>query len=119
MKMLLLIILFVFNSVKIDNTIPTEAQKIQLLITYVEQLKGVTFIRNGDEHSAKDAAKFFRKKFDRKKAEIKTARDFISKCASVSTTSGKPYQIKFADGKVMTTEEVLNKELVRIESCIK
>jgi hypothetical protein len=94
---------------------PTEAEKIQMLITYVEQLKDAKFIRNGDEHTAKEAAKFFRKKLDRKEKEVKTARDFIAKCASVSTTSGKPYEIKFANGKILTTAEALTKELERIE----
>lgn len=114
MKKLLIALLIFFNvSAKAAN--PTEAQKIEMLITYVSNLKDATFIRNGSEYKAKDAVKFFRHKLDRHKNDVKTAKDFITKCASISTSSGKPYQIRFSNGKVMTTGEALTKELERIE----
>jgi hypothetical protein len=94
----------------------SEEQKIQSLITYMEGLDKAVFIRNGDEYSAKQAGKFLREKWKRKADKIKTAKDFIVTCGSISSTSGKPYQVKFADGTLVNTQDLLVKELARIEA---
>lgn len=96
----------------------SEAEKINRLISYVEKLDNVVFIRNGSEYTAAQAARFLREKHKRKKDEVRTAKDFILKCASVSSTSGQYYQVKFPDGKIVNTQELLVKELVRIEKDI-
>jgi len=93
----------------------TEQQKIDALIRYVAGLQGATFIRNGSEYAAKDAAEHLELK--RKKAgdRVKTARDFIDGLATESYLSGKPYQIRMKDGKTYSSREVLLKELARLE----
>lgn len=78
--------------------VPAEKAKIEALITHVENLKDATFVRNGSGHDAKSAAKFLRGKWQANDKEIRTAADFIAKAASVSSTTGKPYVIRFKDG---------------------
>ena len=66
----------------------TEQQKIESLIQHVATLPDAKFVRNNKEYDAATAAKFLRGKWDAHAAEIKTARDFIDKAASVSSTTG-------------------------------
>jgi hypothetical protein len=66
----------------------TEKQKIEALINHVEEMAGAKFVRNETEYDAKTAAKFLRGKWEQD-AGIKTARDFIDKAASASSTTGR------------------------------
>src|SRR5262245_40990001 len=90
---------------------PLEAQKIQYLIHSIETLEGAHFIRNGTAYDAKAAADHLRLKLSKAGGRVKTAEDFIKYCASVSSVSGKPYQIRFADGHAETSEHFLRKKL--------
>ena len=94
----------------------SEDQKIEALIKTVEQLKDATFIRNGKEHDCHAAAKHMRDKWEHGKDQIKTAKDFIEKAASNSLKSGKPYIIKFKDGREVESGAFLNEELKKLES---
>ena len=94
----------------------TDREKIEALISRIERLDGAVFIRNGKEHSARTAAKFLREKWQSKEAEVETATDFIQKVASVSSTSGKPYVIRFKDGTEKKTADYLVAELEKIET---
>lgn len=89
----------------------SEKAKIEALISHVENLKDAKFIRNGKEYEAKDAAKFLRGKWNAKEKEIQTADDFISKVATLSSTTGKPYVIRFSDGKEVKCAEYLKEQL--------
>jgi len=91
-----------------------EPQKIEALISSIENLKGAVFIRNGSEYSAKQAAAHVRMKWDSAGSKVKTADDFITYCASESSFSGKKYQIRFADGKTVYSEDYLREQLNRI-----
>jgi hypothetical protein len=93
----------------------TEEEKIERLIGAVRELKGATFIRNGGEHSAADAVEHMRRKYERGKKEITTAREFIAKAGSRSSLSGEAYRIRTADGKEVTAEAFLTKKLDEIE----
>jgi hypothetical protein len=93
----------------------TDAQKIDRLIAYVGKLEGAVFIRNGDEHSAADAAKHLAYKRRKAGDRVKTPADFIRLCASHSSQSGDAYLIRFADGRTRTAEDVLRDELARLE----
>jgi hypothetical protein len=81
-----------------------EAARIQYLITSVENLQGVKFIRNGQEYEAKKAAEHLRLKLKTAGSRIKTAQDFIRFCASRSSVTGLPYQIRFPDGRLIEAE---------------
>jgi hypothetical protein len=74
------------------------------------------FIRNGTEYSCADAAKFLRGKLGSMGADVTTARDFIERIASKSSVSGKPYHVKFADGRLMPAAQFLSDELARMEA---
>lgn len=94
---------------------PEEKAKIEALIRHVENLKDAMFIRNGSEYDAKSAAKFLRGKWQAKEKEILTASDFIAKAASVSGTTGKPYVIRFKDGRQVKCSEYLAGELKKLK----
>jgi hypothetical protein len=93
----------------------SEEEKINRLIKYVAELQGATFIRNGDEYPAKDAAAHLQMKRKKAGSRVKTAREFIDGLASESYLSGEAYQIRLKDGKTYKSRDVLMKELQRIE----
>lgn len=93
-----------------------EKQKIEALITRVSDLKDAKFIRNGREYDVSTAVRFLRGKWKANDGEVKTARDFIDRVASASGTSGKPYHIRFKDGRQMTSRNFLLTELKKLEA---
>lgn len=98
------------------QTAPTaERQKIEALIKQVGDLKDAKFIRNGSTYEVATAVRFLRGKWDANLAEVKSARDFIDKVASASGTSGKPYLIRFKDGREIKSREFLLAELQKLE----
>ncbi len=72
-----------------------EKAKIEQLIEHVKGLKDAVFVRNGVEYDAATAAKFLQGKWDANSSQIATARQFIDKAATASSTTGKPYLIRF------------------------
>jgi hypothetical protein len=94
---------------------PAEKQKIEFLIKHLEDLKDASFVRNGSDYDSKTAAKFLRGKWNREGKQIKTAVDFIDKVANVSSTSGKPYLIRFKHGREVKCGEYLKNELEKLE----
>ena len=93
-----------------------EKRKIETLIAQVQTLKDATFIRNGSEYDAKVAARFLRGKWSSNESEIKTAQDFIAKAATSSSTSGKPYMIRFKDSREVACAEYLRGELKKLDT---
>lgn len=93
-----------------------EKQKIDALINQVGALKDAKFVRNGTTYEPATAVRFLRGKWDANKTEVKSARDFIDKVASMSGTSGKPYLIRFKDGKEIPSREFLLTALKKIEA---
>ena len=89
----------------------TERDKIEALIRAVQGLKDATFVRNGVEYDAKDAADHMRRKWNAGRDEIKTARQFIEHAASKSSVSGKPYLIRFKDGREVESGKFLCEKL--------
>lgn len=94
----------------------TEQQKIDALIHSIETLPDARFIRNGTAYDGSAAAEHLRQKRRYAGDRIKTAGDFIACCASRSSMSGKPYQIRFANGETVDAEVFLRAELKRIEA---
>jgi hypothetical protein len=92
-----------------------ERQKIESLIKQVGGVKDAKFIRNGSTYEVATAVRFLRGKWEANDAEVKTARDFIDKVASASGTSGKPYLIRFKDGREITSRDYLLAELQKLE----
>ena len=92
---------------------PTAAQEIDLLIQRVESMTTRTFIRNGNESSADEAARHLRDKYGYFRGEIRTAEDFIRLCGTRSEMTKKPYLVK-TGSTVQPSAEVLTEELHHI-----
>ncbi len=95
---------------------PAEKDKIEALIKQVSGLKDAQFIRNGSGYSADNAAIFLRRKWQANDSGVKSARDFIEKVGSFSGTSGKPYLIRFKNGREIKNREFLLAELRKLEN---
>jgi hypothetical protein len=93
----------------------TEKEKIEALIKHIEDLKGAKFVRNGRDYDAKTAARFLRGKWEANESRIRTAKDFVEKVASISSTTGKPYQIRLENGKEVKSRDYLLAELQKLE----
>jgi len=78
----------------------------------VGDLKDAKFIRNGSTYEVSSAARFLRGKWHANDDAVRSARDFIEKVAS---TSGKPYLIRFKDGREIRSREYLLAELQKLE----
>ena len=116
LTVLLLALLAVPSFLRAQTLPATENQKIEALIKHVGDLKDAQFVRNGSPYEPATAVRFLRGKWDANKSEVKSASDFIDKVASKSGTSGKPYLIRFKDGKEIKSSEFLLAELKKIES---
>ena len=88
-----------------------EKNKIEFLISSVENLKGAIFIRNGSEYDGKAAAEHLRMKLKNAGGYVQTADDFIRLCASQSYITGKPYMIRLSNGKTIKSEEYFREKL--------
>jgi hypothetical protein len=88
-----------------------EERKIEYLIASIDNLQNAQFIRNGVAYEAKTAADHLRMKRQKAGSRVTTAEEFIRLCASVSSASGAPYQIRFSDGRVVTSEVFLRERL--------
>ncbi len=96
-----------------------EKNKIEFLVSSMENLKGAKFIRNGTEYDGKQAAEHLRTKLQMAGNKVRTADDFIRLCASKSFISDKPYLIRLADGKTVTSEQYFRKKLKGYTSATK
>jgi hypothetical protein len=124
MKKLFVILTFLFlNTLEVQQIFAkpnlcfqnnNEEEKIDKLILFIEKSNAV-FIRNGNEYEAKEAADHLRMK--RKKAgnKVKTAKDFINLIASKSYMSGEAYKMKFKNGSILNTRDMLYNELRKLE----
>jgi hypothetical protein len=112
-----LYLLLVVPSWVMAQSLPAvEKQKIEVLIKQVAELKEAKFVRNGSTYEPSTAVRFLRGKWDAHSSDVQTARDFIEKVATISGTSGKPYLIRFKDGKEIHSRDFLLIELKKIES---
>ena len=86
-----------------------ENEDIDYLLSFVAGSDCV-FVRNGSEHSAREAAKHLRMKYNHVRQRIKTAPDFIDKIASRSSLSKKPYTVRCGD-KILPSKQWLEEAL--------
>ena len=103
------------NPLRADDIPPREVERIEGLIGHVAGMKDAKFVRNGKEYDAATAAKFLRGKWEARADEVKTATDFIEKIASASSTSGKPYLVRFKNGKEVECGDYLKEKLAEFE----
>jgi hypothetical protein len=97
-------------------TLPArEQRKIEALIQHIETLTEAVFLRNNKAYSAQTAAHFLRGKWRTTLDDIATAQDFIAKVASVSSTTGQPYRIRFPDGHEVLSGDYLHTVLQQLD----
>jgi hypothetical protein len=96
-----LVLAVVFSSLPLlaDASATGEQDRIRCLINHIEGLKDATFVRNGACYGSGVAAQFLRRKWDANQDKVRTTADFISHVASRSSTTGKPYLIRFKNGQ--------------------
>lgn len=102
--------------VSASSKILNDEAQIEELISSVAALDNATFVRNGVEYSAVDAAQHLRKKWDAARDEIKSAEQFIESVGSKSSTSGEEYSIKMPDGEIIAAGKFLHERLQEIEN---
>ncbi|HRH76295.1 MAG TPA: DUF5329 domain-containing protein [Cellvibrionaceae bacterium] len=90
-------------------------REINALILAIEQ-SGCQFIRNGDSHSAAEAAEHLRLKYRKGKAYAKTAEEFIDNLASQSSLTKSPYYLITPQGEKITSQVWLQQELKRLRA---
>lgn len=93
-----------------------EYRTIEALIASVAQLGDATFLRNGKSYPAATAARFLREKWQSRQSEVRSAEEFIDRIASFSSTTSKPYLIRFADGRQVSSAEYLRAELAKLRA---
>jgi hypothetical protein len=101
------------NSLHAANSETKANQEIAQLIQAVEQ-SGCTFQRNGKSYTAQEGADHLRLKLKRGGKYADTTEHFITRLASKSSWSGKPYQIETPGGERSTMQAWLEAELARI-----
>lgn len=109
--LLFLLVLSLPALVQASGRSALEDQKIEYLIASVAALQDAQFVRNGTTYDARAAADHLHLKLRMAGSRVTTADDFIRVCASVSSISGTPYQIRFADGREVSSEIYLRQRL--------
>jgi Family of unknown function (DUF5329) len=92
---------------------PAEMQRIESLLTMVAKTKDARFVRNGSDYSGGDAADFLRGKLRAMGKDVDTAEVFIDRIATKSSTTGRPYRVRFVDGREVNCADFLRAELAR------
>ena len=100
---------------KAGDRSPAENARIEYLLGTVASLYDAQFIRNGTSYDSAAAVKHLRLKLRAAASRIKTAEDFISYCASASSVSGRPYEIRFSDGQVVLSADFLRQKLLEFD----
>lgn len=92
-----------------DQQVKDETKEIEALLKKIES-SDIIFIRNGDEHTAKEAADHLRRKWGQANGKIKTKKDFIEQLATKSSLTGEFYIVQLKDGSRMKAADWLNKQ---------
>lgn len=98
-----------------DERSTAERARIEYLLAVVASLHDAQFIRNGTAYDSAAAVEHMRLKLSAAGSRVRTAEDFINSCASVSSVSGRPYEIRFADGRVVTSGDFLRQKLMEFD----
>ena len=91
---------------------PQAQAEIMHLLEFVQQ-SACQFNRNNTWYNGKDARLHLKKKYDYlvKRGVIGKAEDFIEKAASQRSVSGRAYQIRCRDGKIISSAQWFTEEL--------
>jgi uncharacterized protein DUF5329 len=110
------LLLLIFVSASAFARDAREQKRIDFLIGSLEKLPGAVFLRNGSEYKAGDARKHLQMKLNYAGERIKTAEEFIKYCATESSMSHRPYQIRFSDGRTVETAAFFREKLKEFDA---
>ena len=96
---------------------PAVQSEVAHLFSYIDN-SGCQFYRNGSWHDAHQARAHLELKYRYlcTKGQVSCAEDVIERAGSVSSMSGKPYQIKCGDAAPVLSGDWLKAELQRLRS---
>ena len=105
-------------------TVPALAQETARTQAEVRQLldfvaaSGCQFQRNGEWHDARAARAHLERKYEylRERKLVPDAETFISRAATESNLSGKPYQVRCRNAQPIPSAQWLNAELKRLRA---
>lgn len=92
-----------------------ENARIEYLLSVVSGLHDAQFIRNGTAYDSAAAVDHLRTKLRMAGSRVQTAEDFIRLCATESSVSGKPYEIRLADGRQVLSAQFLRQQLAAFD----
>lgn len=93
--------------VKAGDLPEQDRARIEYLLQQLGQMRDATFIRNDKSYPAETAATFLRRKWESRASSVTNVSAFITQVATLSSTSGKPYTIRFPDGSVTNCGDYL------------
>jgi hypothetical protein len=76
-----------------------ERARIEGLLAALSAQEDLAFVRNGQAYPAQKAASHLRAKLKRAGDKVATAEEFIEHLASGSSMSGRPYLVRYPDGR--------------------
>lgn len=91
-----------------------EQHRIDLLLEAIGKQEDMIFIRNGTEHTAKEAVSHLERKLRSAGNRVSTAEELIDHLATGSSISGKPYQIRKAGKEAEPAGAFLHRLLLEI-----
>jgi len=109
-----LLIMFSISFLNSQTPNLSEKEKIDYLLEALEN-SNLIFIRNGDEYSSKEARAHMQKKFEYAGSRITSVDQFIIYLATKSSISGKPYYVKYPDGKKVQSSIWMRELLSKLE----
>ena len=101
---LLVALLLVSVAVRADDP------EVEYLLGWIRQSECV-FVRNGDDHTATEAADHLAMKYHRVSRWIDDADEFIERIATGSSISGKPYTVRCPELPPQTSQAWLTQAL--------
>ncbi|MFH1421696.1 MAG: DUF5329 family protein [Planctomycetota bacterium] len=103
-----------WSEIEVFQLDANERTMIFHLLKEIEE-SDMTFIREGKEYTAREAAAHLRGKFEKEISGVNSLDEFIEKIASSSSTTGNPYYVKLKDGTKLTSAEWLKKKAENIK----
>ena len=114
-RALLIVVLSVASIARAAEPSATESARIEYLLAVVGSMHDAWFIRNGTAYDSATAVSHLRTKLRAAGARVQTAEDFIRYCATESSITGQPYEIRFADGRTTPAADFLSRKLVEFD----
>jgi hypothetical protein len=114
MNRLVTILLLAAANAFAGNVSTVTSNEVGHLFSYLRD-SGCSFNRNGSWYTGGEAVDHLRKKYEylESKGMITSAEDFITRAASESSTSGKPYLVRCGNSDAVPSGTWLSRELAR------